>query len=219
MLGTGRRRMPRRMGDPPAGLRPQRQPTGGPPSLPILPTSYPTVFGVCRRGVLCARPLTRPSRWYRLPLGNNMQPDEMAARLAELEQRCRRKGLPVTLQRRLILEAVLQRDDHPSADQIYEAVQDRIPQLSRTTVYRTLDTLLELGVIRRVHLTGATARFDGRIRRHHHLVCAQCGKIIDLQDEGLDQLPVPKRKLQGFAVDDFSVQFSGTCAECQKRGK
>ena len=83
-----------------------------------------------------------------------MQPDAIAARLQEFEEICRQKGLPVTTQRRVILEAILERDDHPTADQVHEAVQDRIPQLSRTTVYRTMDTLLELGVIRRVHLTG-----------------------------------------------------------------
>lgn len=146
-----------------------------------------------------------------------MRHEEIAARLKEFEEVCRQKGLPVTMQRRVILEAVLQRDDHPTADQIYEAVQDRIPQLSRTTVYRTMDTLLELGVIRRVHLTGVTGRFDGNIRRHHHLVCIHCSKIIDIDDESLDQLPVPKRKLQGFEVEDFSVQFSGTCSACQKK--
>ena len=148
-----------------------------------------------------------------------MQQKELAARLQEFEEICRQKGLPVTTQRRVILEAVLQRDDHPTADQVYEAVQDRIPQLSRTTVYRTLDTLLELGVIRRVHLTGATGRFDGKIRRHHHLVCMQCNKIVDIDDESLDQVPIPRRKLQGFKVDDFSVQFSGTCLDCQTKRK
>ena len=112
-----------------------------------------------------------------------MRHEEIAARLQEFEEICRQKGLPVTMQRRVILEAVLQRDDHPTADQIYEAVQERIPQLSRTTVYRVLDTLLEMGVIRRVHLTGGTSRFDGMIRRHHHLVCTRCGKIIDIDDE------------------------------------
>ena len=148
-----------------------------------------------------------------------MQQEQLAKRLQEFEEICRQKGLPVTSQRRVILEAVLQRDDHPTADQVYEAVQDRIPQLSRTTVYRTLDKLLELGVIRRVHLTGSTGRFDGKIRRHHHLVCTQCNKIMDIDDENLDQVPVPKRKLQGFEVDDFSVQFTGTCPDCQKKRK
>lgn len=148
-----------------------------------------------------------------------MRHEEIAARLHEFEEICRKKGLPVTMQRRVILEAVLQRDDHPTADQIYETVQAIIPQLSRTTVYRVLDTFLELGVIRRVHLTGGTSRFDGMIRRHHHLVCTRCNKIIDFEDDNLNQLPLPKRKLQGFEVAEFSVQISGICADCQKKPK
>lgn len=74
-------------------------------------------------------------------------------------------------------------------------------------------------MIRRVHFTGVTGRFDGKIRRHHHLVCTHCGTIIDINDENLDQLLVPKRKLHGFEVDDFSVQFSGTSSACQRQKK
>lgn len=140
----------------------------------------------------------------------------VAAKLRELEELCRQKGLPFTMQRRVILEATLQRDDHPTADQIYEAVLHEIPQVSRTTIYRVLDTLVDLGMIRRLHQTGA-ARFDGKINRHHHLVCVRCGRIVDLEDRPLDQLPLPKRKLQGFKINDFSVHFSGTCRDCQKR--
>lgn len=148
-----------------------------------------------------------------------MHPDKLAARLSQFEEICRQQGLPVTTQRRVILEAILEREDHPTADQVFEAVQQRLPQLSRTTVYRTMDTLVELGVIRRVQLTGETGRFDGMIRRHHHLVCMQCHKIMDVADDELDQLSLPKRKLQGFEIDDFSVQFLGTCAECQAKRK
>lgn len=148
-----------------------------------------------------------------------MRQEKIAVRLQEFEEKCRQKGLPVTMQRRVILEAVLQRDDHPTADQIYEVVQKIIPQLSRTTVYRVLETFLELGVIRRVHLTGGTSRFDGMIRRHHHLVCTHCNKIIDFEDDNFDQLPLPKRKLRGFEAEDFSVQISGVCADCRKQEK
>lgn len=123
------------------------------------------------------------------------------------------------MQRRVILETVLERDDHPTADQIYEAVHERIAQLSRTTVYRALETLLQLGVIRRVHHTGTVARFDGMIGRHHHLICTECNKIVDLADESLDRLALPKHGLQGFEVEDFSVQFFGICAACRKRRK
>jgi len=69
-----------------------------------------------------------------------MDSDEIAHRLGQLETECRRRGLPVTAQRQYILQEILQRDDHPSADQIYTAVKNRIPGLSRTTVYRVLDT-------------------------------------------------------------------------------
>jgi Fur family transcriptional regulator, peroxide stress response regulator len=142
---------------------------------------------------------------------------EIQQRLDEFEEICRQKGLPITMQRRVILEAVLQRDDHPTAEQIFEAVRDRIPQLSQTTVYRTLDTLLKLGVIRRVHLTGITGRFDGKVVRHHHLVCITCGIVVDIDDDNLDQISLPKQKLHGFEIDDYSVQFSGKCSNCRKK--
>ncbi len=142
--------------------------------------------------------------------------DEMAvSRLRAFEERCRQKGLPVTVQRRTILEEVLRRDDHPTADDVYEAVRARLPQLSRTTVYRVLETFVYMGLVRRLRQTKA-ARFDRNIDRHHHLVCSRCGKVIDLEDRTLDQLPLPKRKLQGFIIEEFSVRFSGTCSDCQQ---
>lgn len=140
----------------------------------------------------------------------------LVARLRALEAQCRQRGLPVTVQRRAILEEVLRRDDHPTADEVHEAVRDRLPQVSRTTIYRVLDALVDMGLIRRLRQTGA-ARFDRNIDRHHHLICTRCGNVMDLEDRALDQLPLPNRKLHGFKIDDFSVQFSGTCSDCQKR--
>ncbi len=145
-----------------------------------------------------------------------MQSERVIARLRVFEAVCRERRLPVTVQRRAILEAVLRRDDHPTADDIFEGVQDSIPQLSRTTVYRVLDTLVELGFVRRIHETG-TARFDGNVAHHHHLICAKCGKIIDLDDPALDQLTLTSPEPQGFRIDDYSIHFSGTCPECRKQ--
>ena len=94
-----------------------------------------------------------------------------------------------------------------------------VPRISRRTVYRVLDTLAELGLIRRVHHPGATARFDGKTHRHHHLVCIRCNKIVDLESPGLDDISLPKGKPQGFEICDFSVQLMGTCPDCQKKRK
>lgn len=146
--------------------------------------------------------------------------DPSVAKIVErLEAICRARRLPLTNQRRTVLEVLLERTDHPTADQVYEAVQARIPQTSRRTVYRVLDTLVDIGLVRRVHHPGATARFDAKISRHHHLVCVRCNRIVDFDSPTLDNVALPKGKPQGFEISDFSVQFMGTCPDCRKEKK
>lgn len=147
-----------------------------------------------------------------------MKPDEVAQRLEQFAVLCRERGLPLTVQRRDILRAILERDDHPSADQVYEAVRERIPGLSLTTVYRVLDTLVELGVVRRLHHAGTGARFDGKTERHHHLVCRKCGCVIDIETDSLEGLRVPSGERRGFAIEDYSVHFVGLCRACRRKG-
>ena len=86
------------------------------------------------------------------------------------ERLCRDKGSALTVQRRVILESLAGREDHPTADQVFEAVE-RLPGLSRTTVYRVLETLVELGVIHKANHLGSAARYDPNTERHHHLTC------------------------------------------------
>jgi Fur family peroxide stress response transcriptional regulator len=141
---------------------------------------------------------------------------EIQHRLTQFEALCRERGLPLTVQRRDVFQVVLERDDHPSADQIFESVRDRIPGLSRTTVYRVLDTLVGLGVIRRLHHPGASARFDGKIHRHHHLICRQCNGVIDVDSTKLNDLRLPPSQRRGFEIEDYSVHFMGICAACRE---
>lgn len=146
-----------------------------------------------------------------------MTPDEIDARLREFESLCRARGLPLTVQRRAILTAVLQRDDHPTADQVHAPVKQQIPGLSRTTVYRVLETLVGMGLIRQLHHPGASARFDGKIHRHHHLVCTHCHAVIDVESATIDELNVSLTKKHGFEIQDFSVHFIGVCAHCRQK--
>ena len=145
-----------------------------------------------------------------------MQPDQIAERLRELERLCRSKGVALTVQRRVVFQAVLERDDHPTADQVLEMVSDRVPGISRTTVYRVLDTLADMGVIHRLHHAGASARFDGKIHRHHHLICRVCHKVIDLEDQKLNRTRVSHVSNEGFEIEDFSVHLIGTCSACRQ---
>jgi Fur family peroxide stress response transcriptional regulator len=140
---------------------------------------------------------------------------QIQSRLKKFESLCRRRGLPLTVQRRAVLKGVLERTDHPTADQVYESLQNHIPGLSRTTVYRVLEKLVALGVIRRLHHPGSSARFDGEARRHHHLVCRACERVIDVHSRNLDDLKLAPRPRQGFEIEDYSVHFVGVCPDCR----
>lgn len=139
-----------------------------------------------------------------------------SAKMEEFQRLCRQLGLPLTVQRRAVLEALMHRHDHPTADQIFEDVSTRIPGVSRTTVYRVLETLVKIGIARKVCHPGAAARFEAETHRHHHLVCLQCSRMVDLEDPRLDTIPFPDARARGFEVQDYSVQFRGTCLDCAR---
>jgi Fe2+ or Zn2+ uptake regulation protein len=139
--------------------------------------------------------------------------------IREFKRLCREHGERVTVQRLVILETVLDLDNHPSADQIYEMVEARLPGIARTTVYRTLEHLAHMGVITKACHPGPVARFDPRTEIHHHLVCLYCNEFIDFEDDELNRLAVPDTSAFGFEVRDFRVQLRGICRTCREQGK
>jgi Fur family peroxide stress response transcriptional regulator len=145
-----------------------------------------------------------------------MQPqEEHARRVSEFEDECRRRGLALTIQRRAVYGELADRRDHPTADQVYDALHARLPGLSRTTVYRVLDTLVEQGFARKVHHAGGVARFDPITTRHHHLVCDGCGRLVDLDDAAVAGVRLPDAGRTGFKIRDYSISFTGLCRDCR----
>ena len=139
--------------------------------------------------------------------------------MTALEVACRNSDLPLTIQRRVILQALADRDDHPTADQILRQVRKRLPEVSRTTVYRVLDTLVDLGLAVKICSPGKGARFDPRTDRHHHLVCLQCEKVMDFEAPKLNGLPLPDTRTRAFDILDYSIHFRGLCADCKGRSR
>ena len=148
-----------------------------------------------------------------------MSPDQKRRRVERFESAHRESGLPVTLQRRAVFAAILERVDHPTADQVYEAVRARLPQISRMTVYRILATFVWLGLISKTCHLGSTARFDPKIHQHHHLVCLDCGGIIDLEEERLNRIQWPDVRRHGFEITDYHIHFRGRCARCREKSE
>ena len=116
-----------------------------------------------------------------------MSPADKQQRLDQFFAAHREGGLPVTIQRRAVFEAILERQDHPTAEQVYRAVRQDLPQISRMTVHRILGTFVSLGLVAKTCHPGSAARFDPKIHQHHHLVCLDCGAIIDVEDPRLNR--------------------------------
>lgn len=116
-------------------------------------------------------------------------------------------------QRELILREVLERKDHPTAEQICTSLRKQCPRLSLGTVYRDLNTLVEIGKVRRVSIPGEADRFDGDLNGHQHLFCRKCRNI--------EALYIPPEELQalvdgcpGIRVEDYALTVFGLCSKC-----
>ena len=125
----------------------------------------------------------------------------------------------MTVQRRAVLEVLASTDEHPTVDEVHAEVRRRFPEVSRSTVYRILESFAEAGLVRKVFHPGRTLRYDSRTDRHHHFTCTACERVIDISDPRLDRLPVPEALTRSgaFSVQDYSVQFFGLCPECAGR--
>jgi len=138
-------------------------------------------------------------------------------KLERLKKLCKDQGVPLTVQRRVILENLATREDHPTADLVFEEVGRRLPGLSRTTVYRVLENFVKWGIVHKASHLGSAARYDPRTDRHHHLSCMGCEKVLDMEEGAAHRIEIPKGASKGFEILDYSVHFKGYCADCLKR--
>jgi Fur family peroxide stress response transcriptional regulator len=137
----------------------------------------------------------------------------------ELLRRCVALGVPMTAQRRAVMDVLALRHDHPTVDQIHVAVEERLPGVSKATVYRNLEVLMRLGLARSLAHPGSAARFDPNLDPHHHFICDRCGAVHDLGLErvsGSAQLEFVAG-MDGHAAHDLSVTVRGACRACRIR--
>jgi Fe2+ or Zn2+ uptake regulation protein len=145
----------------------------------------------------------------------SMERRDEQERLELFERKCHEAGIPCTYQRRAILKAVLESDEHPSVHHVFEAV--RSAGISRATVHRNLEIMAAMGVITKTCHPGGFCRYDARTDIHHHLICMRCNSVVDIDDENLDALKIPDTSALGFEVSGFRVQLRGICKRCREK--
>lgn len=130
-----------------------------------------------------------------------------------------------TAPRESILDLLSRTSKHLSAKEIYASLYTRHPGIGLTTVYRTLELLLGLGIVQKVTLGDGQSRFELKSVRpkdhHHHLICTRCGKIVDYRDFVKEELELVRKteeslaKKYDFVIQDHNIEFLGLCPECR----
>jgi Fe2+ or Zn2+ uptake regulation protein len=141
---------------------------------------------------------------------------EGAVDLETLEQGLRDRGGRMTIGRHMILKELARLDGHISAGEICRRLVDEHPTLDPSTVYRTLDTLCSLGLLRRTHIRDGIAWYHHvDVHPHQHLVCRVCGRDDEVSLEGLDEIVASLRERHGFIADLHYISLTGHCTSCQ----
>ncbi len=125
----------------------------------------------------------------------------------------------MTPQRHAILEFLFDSMSHPTADEIYKALEGKFPNMSVATVYNNLRVFKEVGIVKELTYGDSSSRFDCVTTDHYHVICSDCGKIVDFHYPGLDEVETLAEHVTGFQVNNHRMEVYGSCPECKNISK
>jgi Fur family transcriptional regulator, peroxide stress response regulator len=127
-----------------------------------------------------------------------------------LSQRLTTSGFRFTPQRQHVYNVLLQKRDHPTAEEVFIRAKRALPDISMATVYNCLDALVRCGVVRQVTVERGAARFCPNMQEHCHFYCDACASVFDIALPPDNGLPLPK----GFRAERFDLTIHGSCPAC-----
>jgi Fur family peroxide stress response transcriptional regulator len=136
--------------------------------------------------------------------------------IEELVNSLREEGFRITPQRIAIVEYLLKTNDHPSAEHIHKIVQKKYPMVSLSTVYKTLDLLREKKLVNEIKVEGE-ARFDAHTDEHINLICMNCGKIEDVDEDSLREIQTKAARKSKYMILKSNFELLGYCNNCKSK--
>ena len=134
----------------------------------------------------------------------------------DLLTRLRDRSWRLSPQRRVVAEVLAGEHVHLSAEQVHARARERLPEISRATVYNTLKELVDMGEVLELSPADGPKRYDpNTTAAHHHLYCVGCGTLRDVNPEGTERLALPVSQQHGFELLDTDIVFRGRCPECR----
>jgi|SRR5690625_149105 len=129
--------------------------------------------------------------------------------------RMKHLNVRLTPQRVAVLEHLLNSKLHPTANNIYQAVEHRFPGMSLATVYNNLNFLCKNGLARELTFSNASSRYDGDTTDHYHIICSNCSKIVDFYYPSLKEIEALAEQTTDFKVSHHQLEIYGTCKTCR----
>lgn len=139
-----------------------------------------------------------------------------------LDEFIRRKGLRRTTQRDAVIGSAFSKDEHFTAEELYERVRKKYPDVSRATVYRTLLLLVEADLLRAVDLGDNQTTYDPNFHdkpSHNHLLCIDCGRVVEFEDSHIDLLNDCVTRRLGFKPLRQTLKIEGSCEQLRRTGR
>ena len=137
-------------------------------------------------------------------------------RLRDAMDTLKESGVRITPQRHAVLEYLLNSMVHPTADEIYKALEGKFPNMSVATVYNNLRVLREIGLVRELTYADSSSRFDCNTSEHYHIICQECEKIVDFHYPSLEEVESLAEQVAGFDISHHRLELYGTCEECKE---
>jgi len=139
--------------------------------------------------------------------------------IERLKNNLKGKGYKLTPQRRSIIDSIIKNEgNHLTTEELYDLVKVECPEIGLATVYRTVQLLEDIGVVCKLDLNDGCNRYEliheDENHQHHHLICTNCGKVIEVQGDLLEGLENQIQKTYDFEVKNHSLKFYGFCNEC-----
>lgn len=122
-------------------------------------------------------------------------------------------------QREMILQTVRDEKTHLTAQEVYELVRKRLPNISLGTVYRNLNALAEFGLIRKIEMPQSSDQFDFTLTPHSHLYCINCNKVYDINTTSIEEMKHIIEEENGYTITSCNIVLEGLCKDCQVEKK
>lgn len=136
------------------------------------------------------------------------------------EAKLKKEGYKLTYQRKVILNTIIEhQEEHLSCDDIFNIITKEYPEIGIATIYRTLQLFEKLRIVYKLNFDDGFSRYELNLgtedHHHHHLICLECGKVIEVKLDLLESLENEIEKEGIFTIVDHNVQFYGYCSDCK----